>query len=89
MFHKNLEIQANFKVRFLRRNDEMPRIKNFQAKKAEVNVEFRVSFWDMSEKFGNFDGFNRVVTEDHKQDDIQSLPALPYNALCIKLFPYI
>ena len=29
ILQKNLEIQANFKVRFLRRNAEMSRIKNF------------------------------------------------------------
>ena len=28
---EKLEIQAHFKVRFLRRNDKLPRIKNFKA----------------------------------------------------------
>ena len=28
---EDLEIQANFKVRFLRRNDRMARIENFEA----------------------------------------------------------
>ena len=33
---KNLEIQANFKVRFLRRNDRLARIENFEAFKVYI-----------------------------------------------------
>ena len=33
---EKLEIQAGFKVSFLRRNDEMARIKNFKALKVEL-----------------------------------------------------
>ena len=42
---KNLEIQANFKVNFLRRNAEMTRINNFEAK---LNLEFMNKKWDFT-----------------------------------------
>ena len=34
--YKSLKIQANFKVRFLRRNDRMARIENFEAYKVYI-----------------------------------------------------
>ena len=37
---EKLEIQAHFKVSFLRRNAEMPRIKNFRAFKSSTKLVF-------------------------------------------------
>ena len=37
---EKLEIQAHFKVNFLRRNAEMPRIKNFRAFKSSTKLVF-------------------------------------------------
>ena len=50
MLIEKLEIQAHFKVRFLRRNDEMTQIKNFQAlKKLNQNdILPKESFDDVS-----------------------------------------
>ena len=67
------------------------------TKKVILNVEVREVLLgqNMSEKFGNFDGFNRVVTEDHilfpTNRMISKVFPLcpPYNALWVKLFPYI
>ena len=36
ILYENLEIQAGFKVRFLRRNDRMARIENFEAYKVYI-----------------------------------------------------
>ena len=35
---KNLEIQANFKINFLRRNGKMARLNNFQAFKGKLEI---------------------------------------------------
>ena len=47
------EVQASIKVRFLQRNDKMPRIKNFYALKMKIKVRMLTNFHDFLKKFQN------------------------------------